>query len=123
MGLIIFMRRHIMEHTMENVCAHNGLSKRNNHRGVGIMGFLKRRRHRGITHNNKSNLANASINEEYTIKAVETSNHEMQDFLFTLGCYEGEKITVISILADQYVIVVKDARYSIDRNLAECITI
>lgn len=87
------------------------------------MGFGKRRRHRGTSHHNGNTLANANINEEYIIKAVETTNDEMQDFLFTLGCYEGERITIVSILADQYVIVIKDARYSIDRNLAECIAI
>ncbi len=54
---------------------------------------------------------------------METDNKEVQDFLFTLGCYEGELITVISILADHYVVVVKDARYSINRDLAECIII
>ncbi|MBC7958692.1 MAG: ferrous iron transport protein A [Vallitaleaceae bacterium] len=68
-------------------------------------------------------LTGARINREYTIKSVETNNNEVQDFLFTLGCYEGETITVISILADQYVVVVKDARYSIDKDLAECILI
>jgi len=68
-------------------------------------------------------LAKARVDEEYVIKSIETNNLEMEDFLFTLGCYEGERITIISILADNYVISVKDARYSIDKNLAECILI
>lgn len=108
---------------MENVFIHSGLFKRSNDKGAGIMGFGKRRRHQAASHSGRNNLANARINEEYTIKAVETTSDEMQDFLFTLGCYEGEKITILSILADQYVIVIKDARYSIDKNLAECIAI
>lgn len=68
-------------------------------------------------------LANARIKQEYMIKAIETTNDEMRDFLFTLGCYEGEMITVISMLSDQYVVVIKDARYSIDQNLAACIIV
>ncbi len=47
----------------------------------------------------------------------------MKDFLFTLGCYEGEEITVISILSDNYIIHVKGARYSIDKELARAILI
>ena len=47
----------------------------------------------------------------------------MRDFLFTLGCFEGEKVTVISVLADNYIIHVKDARYSIDKELARAILI
>ncbi len=71
----------------------------------------------------KNTLAYGEINKEYTIQAIRTDNEEMRDFLFTLGCYEGEKITIISRLADHYVIVIKDARYSINRELAECIVI
>lgn len=68
-------------------------------------------------------LATAEVNKEYFIEAIETKNEEMKNFLFTLGCYEGEAITLISRIADQYVIVIKDARYSIDKNLASCIKI
>lgn len=71
----------------------------------------------------KDTLAYAELNREYTIEAITTDNDEMRDFLFTLGCYEGEKITLLSILSDQYVIVIKDARYSINKELAECIDI
>ncbi|MBM7870726.1 ferrous iron transport protein A [Clostridium pascui] len=69
------------------------------------------------------NLAQGRINTEYTIKNIDTNDEEIKDFLFTLGCYEGESITLISILADNYVITVKDARYSIDKDLAEAIII
>ncbi|WP_363330958.1 FeoA family protein [Clostridium sp. HMP27] len=69
------------------------------------------------------NLAQGRINTEYTIKDIDTNDEEIKDFLFTLGCYEGESITLISILADNYVITVKDARYSIDKDLAEAIII
>jgi len=69
------------------------------------------------------NLAQGRINTEYTIKDIETNDEELKHFLFTLGCYEGELVTVISVLADNYVIAVKDARYSIDKDLAEAIII
>lgn len=67
------------------------------------------------------NLANAKINQEYIIKDVRTNDEEVRNFLFTLGCYEGEIVTVLSVLAENYVISVKDARYSIDKDLAEAI--
>lgn len=69
------------------------------------------------------NLSEAEVDVEYTIKKVETDDEEIKSFLFTLGCYEGEKITVISILAENYVISIKDARYSIDSELAEAIIV
>lgn len=70
-----------------------------------------------------TNLAKASINREYTIKDIKTNDEELKKFLFTLGCYEGEAVTVISVLAENYVITVKDARYSIDKDLAEAIIV
>lgn len=70
-----------------------------------------------------TNLTEAEINQEYTIKEVKTDDEEMKNFLFTLGCYAGEEITIISILAENYVISIKDARYSIDQDLAKAIII
>ena len=70
-----------------------------------------------------TNLSNAQINREYTIKEVKTNDEEVKHFLFTLGCYEGETVTVISVLSENYVISVKDARYSIDTDLAEAIIV
>jgi Fe2+ transport system protein FeoA len=69
------------------------------------------------------NLAQGRINTEYIIKNIDTNDEEIKDFLFTLGCYEGEAVTVISVLAENYVITVKDARYSIDKDLAEAIIV
>ena len=70
-----------------------------------------------------TNLAQAKINQQYSIKDIKTSDHEIKNLLFSLGCYEGEYVTVISVLADNYVISVKDARYSIDKDLAKTILI
>lgn len=70
-----------------------------------------------------TNLAKAQINKEYTVKKINTNDEEIKHFLFTLGCYEGETVTVLSILSENYVISVKDARYSIDKDLAEVIIV
>lgn len=68
-------------------------------------------------------LIDANYNTPYTIKKIQTDQEELRDFLFTLGCYEGEKITLISILSNTFTIVIKDARYSIDRELAQAIIV
>ena len=71
----------------------------------------------------ENNLTSVQTNHPYTIKEIKTDEKTMKDFLFSLGCFEGEKITIISVLADNYVIHVKDARYSIDKELAKAIII
>ena len=68
-------------------------------------------------------LAEAKVGEEYIIKEIVTEDEELDAFLFTLGCYSGEPVTVISRLKSTCVISIKDGRYSIDRNLASAITI
>ncbi len=73
--------------------------------------------------NKEGTLAAGELNKEYKIIDVVTSDHEMKNFLFSLGCYAGERITIISHLADNYVISVKDARYSIDTELAQAILV
>ncbi len=67
-------------------------------------------------------LAQGHVNQTYVIREVE-SNDNMRDFLFTLGCYSGEQVTIISKLASNYIINIKDARYSIDEGLARAIMI
>jgi len=69
------------------------------------------------------NLTLGEINHPYVIKRIDTEEKGMKDFLFTLGCFEGEKVTVISVLSDNYIIHVKDSRYSIDSDLAKVILI
>ena len=87
-----------------------------------LFGFLTRRREEKI-HRVISDLASGKANVSYTIKEIRTVDQDMKDFLFTLGCYEGEQVTVISRLADNIVISVKDARYSINTELAKVIII
>ena len=69
------------------------------------------------------NLADAMIEEEYIVKEIETEDEELKSFLFSLGCYSGEPITVISHIKGGCVISIKDARYNIDTDLAKAISI
>lgn len=68
-------------------------------------------------------LSRGKINTPYTVNSVNTDHEDIRDFLFTLGCYPGEKVTIISKLASNYIITIKDARYSIDEDLAKAIMI
>ena len=69
------------------------------------------------------NLLEAQVGEEYLIREICTDDEELNEFLFTLGCYSGEPITVISHLKGGCVVVIKDARYNIDSQLAEAIIV
>ena len=68
-------------------------------------------------------LLDAQIGEEYIIKDIVTDDEEMDAFLFTLGCYSGEPITVVSRKRGGCVVSIKDGRYNIDNFLAEAIVI
>jgi len=69
------------------------------------------------------NLKEAQIGEEYIIKELRTEDEEMDAFLFSLGCYSGEPITVISHVRGGCVVSVKDGRYTIDNQLASAIIV
>ena len=69
------------------------------------------------------NLRSASEGSEYVIEKINSGDDELNSFLFSLGCYSGEPITVISRLKKTCVVSIKDGRYSIDRDLAEAILI
>ncbi len=69
------------------------------------------------------NLTEAQTGEAYTIKAVATDDEEMDAFLFSLGCYSGEPITVISHIRGGCVVSIKDSRYNIDNQLAASIVV
>lgn len=69
------------------------------------------------------NLKDANVLEEYIIKDIVTDDEELNAFLFSLGCYSGEPITVISHLKGGCVVSIKDARYNIDNDLAAAISI
>jgi len=68
-------------------------------------------------------LREAEEGKEYIIKKLETEDEELDSFLFSLGCYSGEPITVVSHKKNACVVSIKDARYTIDKQLAEVIFI
>jgi len=69
------------------------------------------------------NLMNAQENKEYIIQNLDTSDEELNAFLFSLGCYSGEPITVVFHRRGSCVVSIKDARYNIDKQLAEAIIV
>ena len=69
------------------------------------------------------NLMNAQEGKEYLVSRVDTNDEELNAFLFSLGCYSGEPITVVSRRKRNCVVSIKDGRYSIDHQLAEAITV
>ena len=69
------------------------------------------------------NLTGAQEGMEYIVKAIETDDEELNAFLFSLGCYSGEPITVISRRKNNLVVSIKDGRYNIDSQLAEAILV
>lgn len=68
-------------------------------------------------------LLTAQEGKEYIIQRIDTNDEEMDSFLFSLGCYSGEPITVVARKRGGCVISVKDARYSIDDQLARAIVV
>ena len=68
-------------------------------------------------------LMDANIGEEYIIKNIATDDEELNSFLFSLGCYSGEPITVVSRKRRNCTVSIKDARYNIDNELAAAIVI
>lgn len=82
-----------------------------------------------IANNNKSilghimNLMQAEIEKEYIVKEISTFDEELNSFLFSLGCYSGQPITVISKRKSGLVVAIKDARYNIDNELASAIIV
>ena len=68
-------------------------------------------------------LRDAEIGKEYIVRSIETDDEELDAFLFSLGCYSGEPITVVSRRRGTCVVSIKDGRYTIDDQLAEAIAI
>ena len=68
-------------------------------------------------------LLNAEAAKEYIIRSVDTGDEEMDSFLFSLGCFAGEPITVVSHLKGSCVVSIKDGRYTIDRALADTVAV
>ena len=69
------------------------------------------------------NLTKAEVGKEYIIRQIETDDRELDAFLFSLGCYSGEPITVVSRRRGSCTVSIKDGRYNIDNQLAEAIIV
>ena len=69
------------------------------------------------------NLTEALEGQEYIVKQIVTDDEELDAFLFSLGCYSGEPITVIKRRKSGCVVSIKDGRYNIDNQLAEAIQV
>lgn len=69
------------------------------------------------------NLREAQEGKEYLIRSITTEDEELDAFLFSLGCYSGEKITVVRHLKGGCIVAIKDGRYNIDNQLAEAIIV
>ena len=68
-------------------------------------------------------LLEAAEGTEYIVKDIQTDDEELDAFLFTLGCYSGEPVTVVSRKKNNCVVSIKDGRYTIDNQLAEAIIV
>ena len=69
------------------------------------------------------NLMNVQLGREYRVAQIDTQDEELEAFLFSLGCYSGEPITVVSRRKRNCVVSIKDGRYSIDHHLAKAISV
>ena len=69
------------------------------------------------------NLREALEGKEYIIRSIVTEDEELDAFLFSLGCYSGEPITVVSRRRSNCTVAIKDGRYTIDNQLAEAIEV
>jgi len=74
-------------------------------------------------HKNINNLSQGTLNKEYEILKIKTKRDDLRNFLFSLGCFEGEKVKIVSVLSDNYSIIINNAKYCIDKELAELIII
>ena len=69
------------------------------------------------------NLKYAQEGKEYIVARIETDDEELDSFLFSLGCFSGEPITVVSRRRGGCTVAIKDGRYNIDDELAEAIVV
>lgn len=68
-------------------------------------------------------LLNAQEGKEYIVRRIDTEDEELNAFLFSLGCYSGEPITVVARRRRNLTVSIKDGRYNIDEQLAEAIVV
>jgi ferrous iron transport protein A len=71
----------------------------------------------------KIRLLDAEVGKTYMIKEINTDDDEMNAFLFRLGCYVGEPITLVSKKKKSCIVVIKDGRYNLDQLLSDAILV
>ena len=102
---------------------HKTFSKEKEYTNEGICTYINRSVTCDKTAEDKMNLTEVNVGEEYIVKDIEADDEELVAFLFSLGCYSGEPITVVSRLKGGCVVSIKDGRYNIDNDLAEAILV
>ena len=89
--------------------------------------FAKPRKEKAVTEErklgDKTTLLDAEIGQTNIIKEIDTTDEEMNAFLFRLGCYSGEPITLISKKKKNCIVAIKDSRYGLDNQLAEAVIV
>ena len=68
-------------------------------------------------------LTEAKTGEDYIVKDIVSTDDELKSFLFSLGCYSGEPVTVVSRVKGCCVVSIKEARYNIYNDLAKVIVV
>ena len=68
-------------------------------------------------------LTQAQTGKQYIVQQIHTNDAELNAFLFSLGCYSGQPITVVSRQKSNCIVLIKQARYSVDSQLAKAILI
>lgn len=68
-------------------------------------------------------LAEGIQGSQYTVLGLETADDELENFLLTLGCYQGETISLVSTTKKSYTVAIRDGRYTIDKELANAINV
>lgn len=68
------------------------------------------------------NLSKAQLGVTYRIECVQAKLKTVE-YLLTLGCFEGEQLTLVSKLSGNYVVSLKDSRYAIDEEMAKDIVL
>lgn len=85
--------------------------------------MTRQHEHDRFIHPEIYDVTQVPLNTQYSIETVDNNDNSLKQFLFTLGCYPKQRLTVISNLGDNYIIEIYGARYSIDKRLAKCIKI
>ena len=68
-------------------------------------------------------LLDAREGKRYQIRSIDLQDDALTAFLFSLGCYSQEPITVVKHRRNGCTVSIKNGRYHMDRHLAKAILI